>query len=562
MHISTLLHHFHNLLLHVANTLLLFWIFKRMTGAVWPSAFVAAVFAVHPLNVESVAWAAQRKSLLSALFWMLTIAAYLRYAEKPTIGRFLPVLLVLWLGLMAKPMLVTLPFVLLLLDYWPLGRLRPFHQTQAPNSRERKPGKITCKQFPAWFLIAEKVPLFILAAVSSVITFIVQRTMGAMELAQYVPLKYRLINAVAAYVGYINKIIYPRGLAIFYPHPGDRLGAGRVVISLLTLAVISAAVIRFARQKRYLAVGWLWYAGTLVPVIGLIQVGGQAMADRYAYLPAIGILIMVAWAGAEVTAVWPSRKTVLKILSVVALVALLICTRIQLRYWQNGFAVCQRAVAVTKNNFAMHTRYGAFLSEKGQVEEAIKHFKKAVEIQPDYAPAYASLAHAYHKQGRLDDAVKYYSAAIELAPNTVEIHYGLGVALFSRGQPGDAIAQFQKVLQLDPDNCTAYNSLGAAMLKAKSDLELTAQQFRKAVELKPDYLSAHLNLATVLVLQNKFDDAIAQCRQALAIYPDDPRARQALQAVMAQKEKSQMQQQPGQKPRFESHFEVIEEGTN
>lgn len=274
--LNPLWHHLTNVLFHTVNTLLLFGILKRMTGKIWPSAFAAAAFALHPLHVESVAWVSERKDVLSGFFWMLTVICYIRYTERQSIGKYLLVFLVFGLGLMAKSMLVTLPFVLLLLDYWPLGRLQWEHRLKS-----------------LWHLIIEKVPLLALSAASSTITFIAQKSAGAMELGKVYPLNIRISNAAVSYIAYIGKLIYPSRLAVLYPYPGSSLPLWQPIVSLLVLIAVSAAVIYSAR--RYLVIGWFWYIGTLVPVIGLVQIGNQMMADRYTYLPSIGIFIMVAW---------------------------------------------------------------------------------------------------------------------------------------------------------------------------------------------------------------------------------------------------------------------------
>jgi len=300
-------HHLTSLLFHIAGTLLLFWILKRMTGAVWLSAFVAAVFALHPLNVESVAWVAERKSVLSSFFWMLTIAAYLRYAERPGIDRYLLVVLVFCLALMAKPMVVTLPFALLLLDYWPLGRFQWGRQSREESSMQSESAKVSYRNSPSWRLVVEKIPLFILSAVLSVITFIAQKSGGAVMWTDSLPLNFRIPNALVSYLTYIGKMFWPSRLAVFYPHPRGTVSIWLAVVVALLLLALSIWVIRSARSRRYLLVGWLWYLGTLVPVVGLVQAGGQARADRYMYLPMIGLLIIITWGLCELAAKWRYR---------------------------------------------------------------------------------------------------------------------------------------------------------------------------------------------------------------------------------------------------------------
>ena len=373
--LNPLRHHLTSLSFHIANTLLLFWVLKRMTGVVWQSAFVAAVFALHPLRVESVAWVAERKDVLSGFFWMLTMALYVRYAERVSIGRYIAVFLSFGLGLMAKPMLVTLPFVLLLLDYWPLGR---FQLSRDAGYRS------------LFHLVREKVPLFVLSIASSVVTFIVQQGAGAMKPAESFGLNIRISNAIVSYMGYIFKMIYPIGLAPLYPHPGGNLPRWQPIVFFVILAVTSAGIIYM--HRRYLIAGWLWYLGMLVPVIGLVQVGQQAMADRYSYLPSIGIFIMVGWGANELLERWRYRKIGLGISAAVVLAALLICTRIQVRYWQNNLTLFRHTIEVTSNNFVMHSNYGNALLEEGVLEQAIENYNEALRVKPNYAAAVNNLA--------------------------------------------------------------------------------------------------------------------------------------------------------------------------
>jgi hypothetical protein len=314
-------HHLTNLFLHIANTLLLFAVLKRMTNALWRSAFVAAAFALHPLHVESVAWVAERKDVLSTLFWMLTIAAYLRYLERPGTGRYLLTLLIFALGLMAKPMLVTLPFVLLLLDYWPLGRFQFGQIVKSVGQQSRK----SLNAFSHWklsrHLLLEKVPLFALSAISSIVTFLVQRTAGAVTSVETLPLKLRIANTFVSYLTYIQKMVWPSRLAMFYPYPDKTDLIWQTVVFALLLLIISLGVIWLMRRRRYLLTGWLWYLGTLVPVIGLVQVGDQALADRYTYVPLTGLFIIIAWGVPDLIAKWRFRKHALAASAIAVLLA-------------------------------------------------------------------------------------------------------------------------------------------------------------------------------------------------------------------------------------------------
>ena len=405
-------HHLTNLLLHIVNTLLLFYVLKKMTGALWRSAFVAAVFALHPLHVESVAWISERKDVLSSLFWMLTMVAYLGYIKRPNAGRYLLTLFVFALGLMAKPMLVTLPFVLLLLDYWPLGRIQ--------LGMDSNPKSATARWQVVYRLICEKIPFFPLSVISSIVTFLVQQNTGAVVAREAFPLIFRIVNTPIFYLTYIAKMIWPSRLAVFYPHPVDKFSMWQAVLGALLLLGISIWVICLARSRRYLLVGWLWYLGTLVPVIGLVQVGAQGVADRYTYLPLIGIFIMVAWGVGELLAKWRFRRIVLGISAGLVLAVLLICTRMQVRYWQNSAALFEHALKVTSSNYVAHFCLADYLREQGSPDKAVTHFTKALQIRPDYAEAHGNLGYVLAYQGKLGEAIAHLTEALRLKPDWVE----------------------------------------------------------------------------------------------------------------------------------------------
>ncbi len=465
--LNPLWHHLTSLLFHILNTLLLFWVLKRMTGEVWASAFVAAAFAIHPLHVESVAWVAERKDVLSGFFWMLTMAAYIRYAKQPDIRRYLLVGLVFCLALMAKPMVVTLPFVLLLLDYWPLGRLQWEWRSGPAASRLRSkpagPSKSVNVGYPratAWRLVGEKIPLFTLVVISSVVTFIVQKSAGAVPGRQVFSPTIRIANSLISYLAYIGKMVWPSRLAIYYPHPSYMLEMWRAAVAALLLLGISIWVIRLARSRRYLLVGWLWYVITLVPVIGLVQVGGQAMADRYTYLPSIGIFIMVAWGAAEVLAPAASiceakrrgryRKIGLGISAGLLLAVLLICTRMQVRYWQNDFTLFGHALEVTENNARMHNYYGVALRENGRFEEAITHFDESLQINPGYSRARYNKGRVFLEQWKLDEAIASFTEVLRAEPDWPEVHNYLGLAYARKDRFVQAIKHFKAVLRSRP----------------------------------------------------------------------------------------------------------------
>ncbi len=405
-------HHLVNLLFHVANSMMLLWILRRMTEAFWPSTFVAFAFALHPLHVESVAWVAERKDVLSGFFWMLTMAAYVRYTRKNNARSYLMVVVLFLLGLMAKPMLVTLPFILLLMDYWPLRRFQP------GSIAAGKPGHLTGpnhKTTPAWRLVVEKLPLFLLAAASGIITFIVQQKGGAVSSAVSHPAKQRFANAAISYITYIGKMAWPTKLAVLYPHPGDGLSMAAAGLSLVLLAVVTVLLIYLSRRSGCggLIVGWLWYLVTLVPVIGLVQVGVQGMADRYTYIPSIGIFMIVACLGAQLSRRSPFTARLLPIVCCMLLTVWLLAARRQVTYWRDSISLCRRALAVTTHNPHMHLNLGGALLAEGEPHEAVSHFRQALETKPDYAEAWNNLAwiFATAEEPGLRDAPK----AIELA---------------------------------------------------------------------------------------------------------------------------------------------------
>lgn len=509
-------HHLSNLLFHIANTLLLFWVLKRTTGAIGASVFVAAAFAIHPLHIESVAWVAERKDVLSGFFWILTIAAYVRYAEQRGIKRYLLVVLAFCLGLMSKPMTATLPFVLLLLDYWPLGRFQWGRQSKRGTSPQPESAKAGYQKASLWGLIREKIPLFVLAVILSVITFIVQQkgkptgmlgTVPASIRITTAPLNIRISNALVSYVSYIVKMFYPRRLAVLYPHPGDSLPKWQPIVCFLILAAISAGVIYLARRRRYLAVGWLWYLGTMVPVIGLVQVGAQAMADRYTYLPLIGIFIMIAWLAAELTAKWRHRNAALGTVAMVVLAILLICTRRQVRYWQNSLSLFGHALTVTENNFIMHNNYGAELFEKGRFDEAAAHFNKALQINQNFLDARASIGRVFLEQGKFDEAIALFTELLDARPDWPEAHYLLGAAYARKGDYKRSIPPFKAALRLRPDWPEAYNDLALAYLLL-GDYEQAIQNYNEALRLKPDYPAAIKNLKIALKKQAEIEEAV------------------------------------------------------
>jgi len=479
--------HLVSLLLHVANTLLLFAVLKKMTGSLWPSAFVAAAFALHPMHVESVAWIAERKDVLSTLFWLLTLTAYVGYVRRLSAFRYVLCLAVFAIGLLAKPMLVTLPFVFLLLDYWPLSRFDLPKAIKTSGRQPRKSAHAPGKRRSFYRIIAEKIPFFALSAVSSVITFLVQRNSGAIVDINTFPLESRIANAFLSYARYMGKMFWPRNLAVFYPFDAASFTFWQVALCVLLLFVISFFVIYFGRTQRYLPVGWFWFVGTLIPVIGLVQVGAQSLADRYTYIPYVGLFMIIAWGIPELLSKWPYQKIALSISIPIVITALGICAYRQVSYWNNSTTLFSHATEATQNNHVAHCNLAKDLRNQGKTVLAIEHFKKAFQIAPNY-------------------------------PDTVN---GLGCALYDHGDFSEAIEYFQKAIQVKPDSPYPRNNLGFALQK-QGKLNEAVTYFTQAVQIKPDFTEARNNLANALVLQGRFDEALDQFHAALQLKPDWP----------------------------------------
>ncbi len=506
-------YHLTNLLLHSANTVLLFLVLRRLSGSLWRSLMVAALFGLHPLRVESVVWISERKDVLSVLFWMLTLWAYARYAQGVT--RASPAvapapipsgvmcrpsffyglaLSFFFLGLMSKPMLVTLPFVLLLLDYWPLARWA-------------RPNRLR--------LVLEKAPFFLLTAILCVVTYIVQKNGGVMKDLAGLSFSERLENALVSYGRYLGKLFWPVDLCALYPHPGH-WPAERVCFAGLLLLVLSAAVVVLRRRYPYGWTGWFWYLGTLVPVIGLVQVGSESMSDRYSYIPSIGILIVVVWGGHQLTKGWPFQRIGSGIIGGSLILACIGLTRHQIGFWTDTATVCRRAIAVTENNYDAHSRLGRALFSQGHVDEAIGEFQAALKARPDYVEAWCSLGRSYAVKGQADEAMAYYQKALEIQPNSVVAHNNLSDLLYHRGRLDEAVVHAQKALAIEPDNVTALNNLGSAFtLEGRLDEAQAALQ--RAAELQPDNAAVQINLGSLLLRRGRMDEVIVHSQRALVI---------------------------------------------
>jgi len=469
-------HHFTNLVFHVANTLLLFIVLKQMTQMLWPSAFVSALFALHPLHIQSVAWVSERKDVLSIFFWMLTMWAYVRFVNRPKITGYLLIVVFFALGLMSKPMLVTLPFVLLLLDYWPL---------------ERFPAKRSLS-----YLLIEKIPLFMMVLASCIVTFIAQKKGGAVHTIENSSISVRLANAVTSYVQYIIKMIWPDRLAMFYPLHSRNVSilyVVYVVISAAAVLAVTILVLRFAKNRRYLVTGWFWYLGTLVPVIGLVQVGDQAMADRYSYITLTGLFIIIAWGLPDLLAKWQYKKIVLTLSSLLIILTMSIYAHFQLRYWQNGLTLFQHALDVTKDNYEAHFCIAGSLREQGKLNETIYHCSEAVRIKPDYVEAINNLGLALRQAGRIDEAIHCYKRALEIDPGTVEAYINLGTALAVKGELSQAAQEYEKVLLIQPQNAVAHNNFGMVLFQ-QGKFDEAVEHFNQALKIAPDYMTARNNL--------------------------------------------------------------------
>jgi tetratricopeptide (TPR) repeat protein len=543
-------HHLTSLLLHIANTLMLFLVFHRMTKTLWQSAFVAALFALHPLHVESVAWVADRKDVLSTAFWMLTMGAYLLYVERPGLLKYLAVVLFFALGLMAKPMLVTLPFVLLLLDFWPLHRfeqkkpapdIRP--EVKEPASEEKQKGKSKKKHavkdtvktlqlatktaqtaevsFP-WErirpLLWEKIPLFALTVLASIAAFIAQQKGGAVGSIEAFPLSARVSNALVSYILYIAKMIWPGNLALVYPHPGvwplwQVLGAVFIFITVTFLAI------RWAKRFPFLPVGWLWYVGTLVPVIGLVQVGSHGRADRYTYVPLIGLFIIAAWGIPELLKRWRFRKKVLVALSASILAGLFMVTRTQVGYWQNSITLFDHTLNVTDHNGLIHNNRGAVYSGLGYPARAIEDFNRAIEIYPNDAAAYNNRGIAYGKLGNRSQAISDFNRAIEIDPNYAAAYNNRGNAYGNLGDHAEAISDFNRAIEIDPNDAVAHTNRGIAYGNLGNRMQ-AIRDFDRAIEIDPNYTVAYYNRGIAYGSLGDHTQAIKDFDRAIEIDPN------------------------------------------
>ena len=490
----------------------------------WASAFVAAVFALHPLQVESVAWIAERKTVLSGLFWLLTIAAYVRYTRQPGFSRYLLVLLVFGLCIMTKPVVVTLPFVLLLLDYWPLERIRGQKtEDRRQNKTISHPSYIAGFSFQktsiGW-LIVEKMPLLAISAILSVLTVIAQQCGGAISTLDKVPLDHRVANAFASYIKYIGKLIWPSGLAVFYPPSYSNLLNTTMMTYAFLFILISAISIYIGRRKKYIAVGWLWFAGTLVPMIGLVQAGLQAMANRYMYLSMLGLLIIIAIAGKELIATRPRLKIIAVVMGVISLSCLLVLTRMQVKHWQNSVTLFEYALSVTEDNAITENSYGCALFNDDRLSEAERHFGNALRIDPRFDTALIHLARIYLKEGRYNEATTTYEELIKRNYKTAELYYNLAMAFGMQEKYDDSIKYFNESLKLNPDDPETHNKMGIILLAA-GKTEDAIGQFNESLQIKADQSVVYENLGTAYNQLGKYELAIQNWTRAIELNHDN-----------------------------------------
>jgi protein O-mannosyl-transferase len=514
-------HHLTSILLHALNTALVFLLLRRLTGAVWRSLTVAALFGWHPVHVESVAWIAERKDVLSACFGLLSIYFYARYAapgrvdRKSQIANYLLSLLCLALGLMSKAMLLTWPFVLLLLDYWPLNRGAG---REAWGSRWRQ-------------LVWEKVPFFALTAAVGIVTFAVQKRGGALDVGETLSLGARAGNALVSYCRYLGKLCWPTGLEVFYPHPGLwPLAAVLLAGGLLT--GLTALVVWQRRRHPFLLVGWLWFVGTLVPVIQLIQTGSHAMADRYTYLPSLGLLILMVWGGYELTRGWRNQVALLAATGTVTCLLCAALARHQLGYWQDSETLFRHALAVSENNFIAHNNLAVALVEKGRIDEAIPHYQAAIRLEPGWVDGQYNLGVALENKGLVDEAIRQYQAVIRLKSDYAPAYNNLGNLLEGKGETGAAVGQYQAALRLKPDYTKAHYNLGSAFYN-QGRVDDAVREYQEAIRLNPDDAEARDNLGIALAKQGRMDEAIAEFQAAVRLRPDDVRARDNLAHALA-----------------------------
>jgi tetratricopeptide (TPR) repeat protein len=549
-------HHLTSVFIHTASTLLLFLLLTQITAAPWQSLFVAALFALHPLHVESVAWVAERKDVLSGFFWFLTLLFYAGYVKHRTVKSYFLTLFSFVLGLLTKPMLVTLPVTMLLLDYWPFHR---FLRDQA------EPRGVASFSFLS--LVKEKIPFFLLSALASLITLYAQDKGGAMKSLEAIPFALRVENAMIAHAKYLGKTIWSSDLAIVYPFPPS-LPLWQVLGSSLLLLLISMVVVRYRRRFPYLLVGWFWFLVTLVPVIGLIQVGGQSMADRYTYIPLTGLFMICSWGISDLLRSWRYRGAVLAILAGLVICASTVVTWQQLSYWKENISLYQHTLQVTTDNYLILNNYGIALADQGRFDEAILQYQEALRIWPKSATAHVNLGAALSNQGKFTEAISHYHEALRLIPDYALAHANLGRALASVGQVAEAMLHYERALQIDPSLSDIRLNLALLLLKSgrrdaawthyetvlridpystkapvnmgaalaqEGRMEEAIRCFTRALQIDPDSIEAHFNLGVILARLNRGNEAMQHFSHVLRVKPDVEAARRWLEVLKQEK---------------------------
>ena len=518
-------HHFTNIAFHIANTLLLFFILFSMTEALWKSAFVAVLFAVHPLHVESVAWVSERKDLLSTFFGLLMIAAYYRYIKTPNFKSYLLVIIFLSIGLMSKPMLVSFPFVLLLLDFWPLNRIKfknNYHLRSEKSANDGSKG--------IFLLIVEKIPLFILAVISCILTFIVQKSGGAVVPLEVLPLKTRIANASISYVSYIFKAIWPHKLAYYYPYSIATFSVWQICAAALLIISLILGAIYLSKQYPYVLVGLFWYFGTLVPVIGLVQVTNQAMADRYTYIPLIGLFIVVVWGVPAILQKWHFHKIFLCVSAVVIILVLTTRAFFQTSHWKNSITLFENAVKVTENNFHALNNLATALADKGKYDEAFLYLSKVLKMDSQREDVRMNIANVLFLKGKPDEAISDYREILKTDSENADAHYNLACVLSSQKKYDEAILHYKETLRIDPEYSKAQYNLGNILLN-QGKVKEAITCFAEVIKFNPDYVQAYNVVGCILFRQRKFNKAKVFFLEAVQIDPTYSEARKNLETL-------------------------------
>lgn len=536
-------HHLTNLFFHLLNTLLLFMVFKRMTDRHWESFMVAALFAVHPLHVESVAWISERKDVLSTFFWLLTIGFYAWYAKQPSVKRYVPVFFIYLLGIMSKPIVVTLPFALLLIDYWPLNRL-DISQISKNNSAadENKTSLL--------FLVLEKVPLFLLSALSSIITFRFQKYIGDAPSPDIYPLISRVSNALVSYVKYICKLFFPIDLSILYPYL-EHIPEWQIIFASLFLLAFTSLVIKAGIRYKFLPVGWFWYLGTLVPVIGLVRVGAQAMADRYMYIPSIGLFLMLVWGIATLLRSWRFKIPFIGVVSAMVLCLLALMAFMQVRHWSNTITLFEHAIAIDPGNVPAHNHLGVTMSRYGLPDETVRHTSESLKKNQDrpvgrrfeddqlnqtYVKTYTMLGKSLLQKDHIDASIVHFREALLADPDYSEARKGLQKTLAAREREIEEANTIMETLKTDPSSDELYLKLGK-FYKRRGQLETAERQYKKAISLNPDNINALMKLAELNAVRGRYDTSVLLYQQAIAFEPDSPEPYYELARIYARRRK-------------------------